>query len=114
MVRRWRSDANGSAFRCRYVDRVRSRGRRPTWVTTWLTGGSWRAIGDGVVVEPGDGMAVLRAFGHLDAAVWWEEHLASRPMTSGLVFRRAEGEFLPSRLVFMLHPELTDFESGFD
>src|ERR1700682_1641303 len=69
-----------------------------------------RMIGDGVVVEPEDGFAALRYFGRPEAAAWWEQHLASRPMTSGLVFRRHEGEFLPSRLAHMLHPELTDFE----
>ena len=71
-----------------------------------------RPISDGVVVEPGDGLAALRFFDHPEAATWWEEHLARRPATTGLVFRRHEGEFLPPRLALMLYPELTDFESG--
>ena len=69
-----------------------------------------RPIGDGIVVEPADGVTALRFFGRPEAASWWERHLASRPMTTGLVFRRHEGEFLPPRLALMLHPELIDFE----
>jgi hypothetical protein len=71
-----------------------------------------RPIADGVVVEPSDAVAALRFFGRDEAASWWQQHLARRPMLTGLVFRRHEGEFLPPRLALMLHPELADFEVG--
>jgi hypothetical protein len=73
-----------------------------------------RAISDGVVVEPNDAVAALRLFDRPDAAAWWEVQTASRPSTNGLVFRRHEGEFLPSRLAHMLHPELDNFASEAD
>ena len=68
-----------------------------------------RAISDGVVVEPPDALAALRLFDRSEAAAWWQAQLASRPLANGLVFRRHEGEFLPTRLAHMLHPELDDF-----
>ncbi len=71
-----------------------------------------RPIADGIVVEPRDAVAALRFFGRDEAAIWWEQHLTRRPMRTGLVFRRHEGEFLPPRLALMLHPELADFEGG--
>ena len=68
-----------------------------------------RAVADGVVVESDDAVTALALFGRSDAAAWWEEHLAAQPHEQGLLFRRHEGEFLPSRLARMLHPELDDF-----
>ena len=73
-----------------------------------------RAISDGVVVEPPDALAALRLFDRSDAAAWWQAHLALRPLANGLVFRRHEGEFLPTRLAHMLHPELDDFAYDVD
>jgi hypothetical protein len=68
-----------------------------------------RAIADGVAVDPADAIAALEYYGHADAAEWWRTLLRERPATRGFVFRRSEGELLPPRLAFMLHPELEEF-----
>lgn len=70
-----------------------------------------RPIPDGVWVDVGDATAALRFFGEVEAAVWWEDFMRRRPMTSALVFRRNEGELMPPSLAFLLHPELEDFEN---
>lgn len=67
-------------------------------------------IDDGVVVEPADALRALRRTGAEEAAAWWEQLFARRPLSRGLVFRRAEGELLPHRLALMLHPDLEDWE----
>jgi len=69
-----------------------------------------RAVADGVPVEPDDAMTALRFFGQEDAARWWEDLLHQRPLTSALLFRRAEGDLLPPSLAHLLHPELDDLE----
>jgi hypothetical protein len=66
-------------------------------------------IPDGVAVAPLDAIAALDYFGQCDAASWWRQMLTRRPATRSFVFRRAEGEFLPPLLAYMLHPELADF-----
>jgi hypothetical protein len=70
-----------------------------------------RPIPDGVSVDPIDAAAALRFFGEVEAAEWWEDLLRRRPMTTALVFRRSEGELMPPRLAYLLHPELADFEN---
>src|SRR3954447_26266386 len=67
-------------------------------------------IPDGVAVAPLDAIAALEYFGRSEAASWWREMLQRRPATQSFVFRRAEGELLPPRLAYMLHPELEDLQ----
>ena len=69
-----------------------------------------RRVPDGVPVEPKDALTALRFFGEDDAARWWEDLLRQRPLTTALVFRRAEGELLPPSVARLLHPELEDLE----
>jgi hypothetical protein len=71
-------------------------------------------VPDGVAVAPLDAIAALEHFGQHDAASWWRTMLQRRPATQSLVFRRAEGELLPPRLAYMLHPELEDFQPTLD
>ena len=68
-----------------------------------------RSIPDGVAINPYDAAAALRFFGEHEAAEWWEDFTRQRPMTTALVFRRSEGELLPSSLALRLYPELADF-----
>ena len=71
-----------------------------------------RQIADGVAVEPADALKVLRLCERADAADWWEALLARRPAVASLVFRRHEGDLLPSRMAYLLHPELESFDSA--
>lgn len=69
-------------------------------------------VPDGVVVLPEDALKALRFFGRDTVAEWWAELLAHRPLVANLVFRRREGELLPVRMAYMLHPELEAFDTS--
>lgn len=68
-------------------------------------------IADGVAVDPDDALKALRLFDRHAVGAWWNDLLARRPLTTGFVFRRCEGELIPPRMALMLHPELDDFDA---